>query len=909
VTLTASRRLPGIRFEAQPPVPDDVLPRMDIAGFVGFAASGPVGLPVAVEDPSEFARVFGADAPLAWDDARGEPVQAYLAPAVRAFFRNGGRRCWVVRVAGAHAATDRFELEAVAGLRIDPSGTGPPAFEPALVEAASPGSWADGLSLRTALAASALRFEDANLAASRLTAVVGRGDEVVAGDLIRLRFADSPWTLLVVAAAIGPAPLPSPPPIDGSRRLQVGWSRHVWLGPGALAAGIAGTASYLGLDGGDVAVSATTAARLDGDADGVVRLVLGDAATRPPRGGATMRGTFGGRTLLIEVVAVEASKTGAVVVGMATAIELDAPVPAPVPAPEGVAERLQLELRVEGPGRAPAVLTGLGFAPAHPRFVGALPGDVARYALTEGPDGLAANPGADAAQAFPLAAPERPPACYVPFATTLRSGRSLAALRPAGDARTRDGLEHFDARLFVDGDLASTSTARLIETADWLRDQSPLARPLQGIHALLAIDEITIVAVPDAVHRHWLYAGAATATAPQAPAAQPALDWSRFRDCGDRVPAAPALTLTGDAESGAFTLGWTATDAGGAIYELQESSEPDFTPAETVHRGPGRTLELHDRPRGFVLYYQVRAVVATKVSDWSNRLLVHTAPAARWLLDAAAVYDPAPLVELQLALLRMCAARGDMLAVLALPEHYREQAAVAHVSALDVASHGPDAGAYGRDPILGYGALYHPWLHVSEPEGPVALRLLAPDGAAAGVIVARAADRGAWVAPANERLRDVVALEPAVTASARLRLQDAQVNLVRQEPEGFLWLSADTLSGDDDVRSIGVRRLLQTVRRLAVRHGNAMAFEPNDDVARRAVRRSFEALLGRMFELGAFAGRTPGEGFRVDTPVARGDLDQGRIVVELQVAPARPLSFLTVRLVRSGTGTLQVEAR
>jgi hypothetical protein len=32
-------------------------------------------------------------------------------------------------------------------------------------------------------------------------------------------------------------------------------------------------------------------------------------------------------------------------------------------------------------------------------------------------------------------------------------------------------------------------------------------------------------------------------------------------------------------------------------------------------------------------------------------------------------------------------------------------------------------------------------------------------------------------------------------------------------------------------------------------------------------------------------------------------------VVELQVAPSRPLTFLTVRLVRTGTGRLQVEAR
>ena len=87
-TLT-TRRLPGIRFEAQPPALAESLPRMDVAVFVGFAASGPLNMPVAVEDAAQFAAVFGEDAPLVWDRQRGETVYAYLAPAVRAFFRNG----------------------------------------------------------------------------------------------------------------------------------------------------------------------------------------------------------------------------------------------------------------------------------------------------------------------------------------------------------------------------------------------------------------------------------------------------------------------------------------------------------------------------------------------------------------------------------------------------------------------------------------------------------------------------------------------------------------------------------------------------------------------------------------------------------------------------------------------------
>ena len=93
------RRLPGVQFESRPPPLPEVLPRMDVAVFVGFAASGPLHLPVAVDDLRSFADLFGDDASLAWDAERGEVRCANLGPSVRAFFRNGGGRCWVVRVA------------------------------------------------------------------------------------------------------------------------------------------------------------------------------------------------------------------------------------------------------------------------------------------------------------------------------------------------------------------------------------------------------------------------------------------------------------------------------------------------------------------------------------------------------------------------------------------------------------------------------------------------------------------------------------------------------------------------------------------------------------------------------------------------------------------------------------------
>src|ERR1044072_3440569 len=106
----AVRRLPGFRFKTESPQLTESLPRMDVTVFVGFAASGPLHTPVAIEDAAQFAAVFGEDAPLVWDGKRGEQVYAYLAPTVRAVFNNGGRRCFVVRVAGRQARSNLFPL-------------------------------------------------------------------------------------------------------------------------------------------------------------------------------------------------------------------------------------------------------------------------------------------------------------------------------------------------------------------------------------------------------------------------------------------------------------------------------------------------------------------------------------------------------------------------------------------------------------------------------------------------------------------------------------------------------------------------------------------------------------------------------------------------------------------------------
>src|SRR5262249_10854932 len=73
--------------------------RTDIAGFVGIAERGPLHLAVPVESYRQFQAWFGDTID-----------NGYLAYCARAFFENGGRRPWGVRVASPAARPARAAL-------------------------------------------------------------------------------------------------------------------------------------------------------------------------------------------------------------------------------------------------------------------------------------------------------------------------------------------------------------------------------------------------------------------------------------------------------------------------------------------------------------------------------------------------------------------------------------------------------------------------------------------------------------------------------------------------------------------------------------------------------------------------------------------------------------------------------
>jgi phage tail sheath protein FI len=125
--------------------------------------------------------------------------------------------------------------------------------------------------------------------------------------------------------------------------------------------------------------------------------------------------------------------------------------------------------------------------------------------------------------------------------------------------------------------------------------------------------------------------------------------------------------------------------------------------------------------------------------------------------------------------------------------------------------------------------------------------------------------------------------------------------MVRRLAAGFSLHDADTLSNESDWRQINVRRLMILLRRVALRRGMTYVFESNGPVLRRAVERDLVQMLDDMQRRGAFAGKTSAQSWRVAVQDDAGDRDNGRLVVEIAVAPAQPMRFLTLRLVQRGS--------
>jgi phage tail sheath protein FI len=151
-----------------------------------------------------------------------------------------------------------------------------------------------------------------------------------------------------------------------------------------------------------------------------------------------------------------------------------------------------------------------------------------------------------------------------------------------------------------------------------------------------------------------------------------------------------------------------------------------------------------------------------------------------------------------------------------------------------------------------------------------------------------------------------VGLTSPLAEADLLTLFESGINGLRHQPGIFATLSAHTLSDDPLLLQVSVRRLMIFLRKLAWQRGQQYVFETNNVRFRQLVQASFERLLAALMARGALVAFEVVTTGSINTP---DDLDNGRFLIELKVAPSNPVEFITVVLLRSGEGLLEVLER
>ncbi len=170
----------------------------------------------------------------------------------------------------------------------------------------------------------------------------------------------------------------------------------------------------------------------------------------------------------------------------------------------------------------------------------------------------------------------------------------------------------------------------------------------------------------------------------------------------------------------------------------------------------------------------------------------------------------------------------------------------------------------------------------------------------AGIYARNDLERGVYKAPANEVVRGAVGFEMMVNKAQQDNLNPEGVNCFRFfEGSGFRLWGARTMSSDPEWKYVNLRRYLAYIERSIDKGTQWAVFEPNGETLWASVRRAVEDFLLSEWRNGALSGDKPDEAFLVKcdrTTMTQDDLDNGRLICLIGVAPVKPAEFVIFRI-------------
>jgi phage tail sheath protein FI len=204
-----------------------------------------------------------------------------------------------------------------------------------------------------------------------------------------------------------------------------------------------------------------------------------------------------------------------------------------------------------------------------------------------------------------------------------------------------------------------------------------------------------------------------------------------------------------------------------------------------------------------------------------------------------------------------------------------------------------------------YAAIYYPRIVIYNLMTNTSMPL-APSGHIAGIYarVDEQAGRGVHKAPANEVIGGAVDLEIIVNKAEQeiLNPQPKNINVLRDfrhAVRGLRVWGARCITSDPDWKYINVRRLFIFIEK-SIEQGTQWAvFEPNDYKLWARITQSVSAFLTRVWRDRALMGKKPEEAFFVKcdrTTMTQDDIDNGRLIMLVGIAPVKPAEFVIIRI-------------
>jgi uncharacterized protein len=198
-----------------------------------------------------------------------------------------------------------------------------------------------------------------------------------------------------------------------------------------------------------------------------------------------------------------------------------------------------------------------------------------------------------------------------------------------------------------------------------------------------------------------------------------------------------------------------------------------------------------------------------------------------------------------------------------------------------------------------HAALYYPWVRVLDPVTRNEINL-PPSGFVAGIYARNDINRAVYKAPANEVVNLALGFEKVLNKSQQEVLNPEGINCFRFfEGRGNRLWGARTISSDPEWKYVNLRRYFAYLEHSIDKGTQWAVFEPNGDALWANVRRTIEDFLLNEWMNGALLGDKPEKAYfvRCDrSTMTQNDLDNGRLICLIGVAPLRPAEFVIFRI-------------